>query len=542
MNDEKKAGNSKDEKKAGNSKDEKKTGDSKNEKNLKRLSADLDQNIKMVTDELGTQPDIMIRHLHMFKSSKAALLYIAGMTDVNAVNLLVMSMLAEPPLSSGSEQEESPFDCVMYRSLAVGGVRKLDSINEVLHAMLEGNSIVLLDGYKNAIAAYTCGVEKRSVEEPSTQTVVRGPKEGFTETLHINTALIRNKIKSTNLSMEYKIIGHQTRTTIALVFMKGIADEKVIEEVRRRLDLIDTDSILESGYIEEFIQDKTFTPFPLLQNSERPDAVAAGLLEGQFAIVVDGTPFVLLAPVTFVKFFQSSEDYYQRYDISTFLRIIRFFSFFASMLLPSIYIAITTFHQEMLPTQLLISIAAQREGVPFPALIEAMIMEVTFEILREAGVRMPRIIGPAISIVGALVLGQSAVQAGLVSAAMVIVVSFTAIASFVIPSVNMGTAARLIRFLLMILAGTFGVFGILAGLMMILTHLSALRSFGVPYLAPIAPLVPGNLKDVFIRVPWWAMKKRPRLYQNQTGTVRQGTPSSLTETDDEHTQKGGEQQ
>lgn len=510
-----------------------------NSKELTPLSKELQQNIKMVTEELGSEPDIIIRQLHLYENSKAALLYIAGMTDANVVNLLVMSIVSEPPLGSERQEEESAFQTLMYRSLAIGGVQKLGSIDEVLLAMLEGNTVVMIDGSVEAIAAYTCGVDRRGVEEPSTQTVVRGPKEGFTESLHTNTSLIRNKIKSTNLRMEYRIIGHQTRTTIAVVFMKNIAEEKVVQEVRRRLDAIDTDSILESGYIEEFIQDKTFTPFPLLQNSERPDAVAAGLLEGQVAIIVDGTPFVLLAPVTFVKFFQSSEDYYQRYDIATFLRIIRFGSFFASMLLPSLYIAITTFHQEMLPTQLLISIAAQREGVPFPALIEAMIMEITFEILREAGVRMPRIIGPAISIVGALVLGQSAVQAGLVSAAMVIVVSFTAIASFVIPSVNMGTAARLIRFALMILAGTFGVFGILAGLMLLLTHLSALRSFGLPYLTPISPLVPGNLKDVFIRVPWWAMNKRPA-GPNQKPSVRQGEPSSLTDKDADSDKKGSD--
>ncbi|WP_187768143.1 spore germination protein [Paenibacillus sp. PL91] len=511
----------------------------KDVKDLTPLSNSLDQNLKMVTDELGTEPDIMIRPLHLFNNAKAALLYIAGMTEANMVNLLVLSMLSEQSSGSVGGNGENVFQTVLYRSLAIGGVQKLKSIDEVLLAMLEGNTVILIDGFSEAIAAYTCGVERRAVEEPSTQTVVRGPKEGFTEAVHTNTSLIRNKIKSTNLRMEYRIIGHQTRTTVVVVYMKGIAEEKVVEEVRRRLDVIDTDSILESGYIEEFIQDKTFTPFPLLQNSERPDAVAAGLLEGQVAIIVDGTPFVLLAPVTFVKFFQSSEDYYQRYDIATFLRFIRFGSFFVSMLLPSLYIAITTFHQEMLPTQLLISIAAQREGVPFPALIEAMIMELTFEILREAGIRMPRVIGPAISIVGALVLGQSAVQAGLISAAMVIVVSFTAIASFVIPAVNMGTAARLIRFALMILAGTFGVFGIMAGLMLLLTHLSALRSFGIPYLTPISPLVPGNLKDVFIRVPWWAMKKRPKLDKKEH-TTRQGKTSSYTEKAADDSRKGGE--
>ncbi|MBD2870480.1 spore germination protein [Paenibacillus arenilitoris] len=488
---------------------------------VKALSADLDTNIKWLTGELGSEPDIVIRQLQVLRNKRAALVYISDISDNGLINSLVTSMLDESLKPDAGEFEEEPLQGLMLRSLSVGGIRKLDSLDHVLLAILEGCSVIMLDGFATAIAADTGGREKRGVEEPSSQTVVRGPKEGFTESVRTNTALIRAKIKSADLRMEYKLIGKRTRTTVVVVYMKGIADEQMIRDVSRRLDLIDTDSILESGYIEEFILGKTFTPFPLIQNTERPDAVAAGLLEGQFAIIVDGTPFVLLAPVTFVKFFQSSEDYYQRYDIASFLRLIRMSSFLVSMLFPSLYIAITTFHQEMLPTSLLISLAAQREGVPFPALIEAMIMELTFEILREAGVRMPRIIGSAISIVGALVLGQSAVQAGLVSAAMVIVVSFTAIASFVIPSVNMGSAARLIRFGMMFLAGSFGLFGIMAGLMVILAHMSGLRSFGVPYLTPLSPLVPGNLKDVFIRVPWWAMKKRPALFGK--ATARQGS-------------------
>ncbi|MDQ6418654.1 spore germination protein [Paenibacillus sp. LHD-117] len=487
------------------------------------ISSDLEHNLKLIAEELGTEPDIVVRELHLFASTRAAVLSIAGLTDTAAVNFLVRSMLADQPDGSNALAEGDPFQTLLYRTLATGSVRKLEFMDGIYCAMLEGLTVILLDGCNQAIAANTHGGEKRGVEEPSTQTVVRGPKEGFAESIMTNIALVRNKIKSTNLRVEYKIIGRETRTTVAIAYMKGIAANSVVQEIHRRLDDIDTDSILESGYIEEFLLDKTYTPFPLIQNSERPDAIAASLLEGQVAILVDGTPFVLLAPVTFVKFFQSSEDYYQSYDIATFLRLIRFVSFFVSMLLPALYIAITTFHQEMLPTPLLISIAAQREGVPFPAIIEALLMEITFEILREAGVRMPRIIGPAISIVGALVLGQSAVQAGLVSAAMVIVVSFTAIATFVIPSVNMGTSARLIRFTMMILGGTFGVFGIMAGLMILLTHLSGLRSFGIPYLTPISPLVKGNLKDVFVRVPWWAMNKRPGLYKIP-GSRRQGTP------------------
>ncbi len=483
------------------------------------LSARLDDNIAYLVQELGDQPDLIIRRLHVRGDCEAALLHMNGLADSQAIALLVLSLVTDPA-PAHSEPGQSLFDELYYRSLASGSVKRLARQKQILLSVLEGCTLLLVDGSAEAIGVGTSAPHSRGVEEPTTQTVIRGPKEGFTEQITTNLGLVRNKIKSPKLRVEYSMIGRETNTTIAVAYMAGLVNEEALEEARRRLAAIDTDSILESGYIEEFIQDKAFSPFPLLQNSERPDAVAAALLEGQFAIFVDGTPFVLIAPSTFIKFFQSSEDYYQRFDISSFLRIIRFGSFFVSMLLPSLYIAITTFHQEMLPTPLLISIAAQREGVPFPALFEALLMEITFEILREAGVRMPRIIGPAISIVGALVLGQSAVQAGLVSAAMVIVVSFTAIASFVIPSVNMGTAARLIRFVMMFMAGTFGIFGIMAGLMLLLAHLSGLRSFGVPYLTPLSPLVPGNLKDVFIRAPWWAMKRRPGTHGSQ-GSVRQ---------------------
>lgn len=408
------------------------------------------------------------------------------------------------------------------RSIAIGKLSEVSTIEQAGYSILEGSTILVVNGCLRAIVMDTTGGKTRAVEEPSSQTVIRGPKEGFTENLRTNTSLIRRIIKSPDIRFDYKMIGRQTRTNVAVVYMEGIAEEEIVKEVHRRLDKIDIDGVLESGYVEEFIQDRAFTPFPLLQNTERPDAASAALLEGQVLIMVSGTPFVLIGPATFAKFFQSSEDYYQRYDIATFLRIIRMASFFISMLLPSLYIAITTFHQEMLPTSLLISLAAQREGIPFPALLEAFLMEITFEILREAGVRMPRIIGPAISIVGALVLGQAAVQAGIISAAMVIVVSFTAIASFVIPAVNMGIAARLIRFLLMILAGTFGLFGIMSGLMVLLAHLCGLRSFGKPYMMPFSPFVPANMKDVLVRVPWWAMRKRPKNIANGGNSIREG--------------------
>lgn len=323
--------------------------------------------------------------------------------------------------------------------------------------------------------------------------------------------------------LEMKQIGTVTQTDVGIMYIKGIANDEIIKEVHTRLDRINIDGILETGYIEELIQDKFLTPFPTLFNTERPDVVAADLLEGRIAIFVDGSPFVLTVPVLFIQFFQAAEDYYQRADIAFLLRVLRFVSFFIALLLPSLYIAITTFHQEMLPTQLLISLASQREGIPFPAFVEALVMEVTFEILREAGVRMPRAIGQAVSIVGALVIGQAAVEAGIISAAMVIVVALTAIASFVFPAFSMAISVRILRFAFMMVAATFGLYGITVGLIALVLHLSSIRSFGVPYMSPFAPFVTADQKDANFRFPHWGLFSRPR-FISQQNVIRENSP------------------
>jgi spore germination protein KA len=314
-------------------------------------------------------------------------------------------------------------------------------------------------------------------------------------------------------------IGSVSKTDVSIVYIKGIAKDEIVKEIRSRLDRIEIDSILESGYIEQLIEDQSMTTFPTLYHTERPDMVAGNLLEGRVAIVVNGTPFVLLAPTVFIQFFQSVEDYYGRADIATALRFLRILIFFISIIGPASYIAGTTFHQEMIPTQLLIAIAAQRETVPFPAFIEALIMEVAFEILREAGVRMPRAVGSAISIVGALVIGQAAVQAGIVSPAMVIVVAITAIANFATPAFAIAISARLLRFIFMVAAATFGFYGIMLGILLLAVHLTSIRSFGVPYLAPMAPLIPANLGDTIVRLPMWAQKTRPKLIASKKNRV-----------------------
>jgi len=330
--------------------------------------------------------------------------------------------------------------------------------------------------------------------------------------------------------MESKIIGKRTKTNVAMMYIKGIANDKIVKEVRLRLDRIDIDGILESGNIEELIRDEPYSPFPTILNTERSDVVAAELLEGKIAIFVDGTPFVLIVPAIFIQFFQSSEDYYQSADIASLIRILRYFAFAIAMLAPALFIAVTTFNHVMLPPSLLISLAAQREGAPFPAFVEAIIMEVTFEILREAGLRMPRSIGSAMSIVGAFVIGTAAVEAGIISAAMVIVVSITAIASFVSPTYNLAISGRILRFGFMAIAASFGLLGITIGLIALLLHLCSLRSFGVPYMSSLAPFNLSDQKDAFIRLPIWKMFTRPRLINQQNIVRQQDSASAKPET------------
>ncbi|WP_110756069.1 spore germination protein [Paenibacillus illinoisensis] len=498
----------------------------------KPLSRSLKDNLTILKQRMGHSTDFILRSWNDEQGDAAlAASYIDGLIDQQLLTKLLEDLTEA--IRNGSLPNQSA-ETWLVDYAPIGNITPLNDEEELVNAILDGQVTVIVEGSSKAFATSISGGAKRAVEEPTSQTVVRGPKEGFTEDISTNIALLRRRIKSTDLSIDSRSIGEYTQTKISVAYIKGIADPNVVREISKRLDSIKTDSILESGYIEEYIQDGVWSRFPTMLNTERPDAVAGGLLEGLVAIFVDGTPFVLVAPVTFFRFIASSEDYYQRYDLATFLRFIRTASFFLALLLPSIFIATTTFHQEMLPTTLLITLAAQRENTPLPALLEAIVMELTFEVIREAGIRMPRAIGPAISIVGALVLGQAAVQAGLVSAAMVIVVSFTAICNFVLPSINMAAAIRLLRFALMLLAGTFGLYGVLAGLIPILVRLVSLDSFGVPYMMPLAPFNKSNMKDLFVRVPWWKMKKRPVMI-GDSNLMRQSTrQESFAEQAGEH--------
>ncbi|SFL92242.1 spore germination protein KA [Gracilibacillus orientalis] len=480
------------------------------------LFKDLETNRSHLLKILGNSSDIIIREFQLGKihSTKAIIIFMDGLVDKETVQHYLLNPLIDNV--RGIELDESLQDAAtLYQlikySITTAELSEIDHFKKLLEHLLTGDTVLLIDGINQGFAVGSKGASERNVETPTTQQVVRGPKDSFTENLNVNTALIRKRIKDPNLWLESFTYGRKTQTTVTIAYIHGIVNPDIVKEVKSRLEKIDIDSILESGYVEELIQDETYTPFPTIINSERPDAISAGLLEGRVAIIVDGTPFVLLVPSFFIDFFQSSEDYYQRSDIASLIRMLRFFAFFLALLTPSTYIALTTFHQEMIPTTLLVSLAAQREGIPFPALVEALIMEITFELLREAGIRLPNPVGSTISIVGALVLGQAAVDAGIVSATMVIVVSLTAISSFIFPNYNLAISVRMLRFGFMGLAATLGLFGIFIGLLLMALHLTSLRSFGIPYLSPFAPFNSADQQDAIIRLPRWKQTTRPRL-------------------------------
>ncbi|HWI50395.1 MAG TPA: spore germination protein [Rummeliibacillus sp.] len=499
------------------------------------FKTNLQENIQIIKDSLGKSSDIIIREIRIGKEQtiKAGIIYTDGLTDTTSLqNFILETLMLDikgTELQKKLSLDQNLISVLKDSAMTVGEIQELTNFEVLFTGLLSGDTIILIDGYAQGLIISNRHWVERGVTEATAQVVVRGPREGFSENLRVNTALVRRRLKDSNLWMESKVIGKRTKTSVAIMYINGIANDKIVKEVRLRLDRIDIDGILESGNIEELIQDAQYSPFPTIFNTERSDVVAAALLEGRIAIFVDGTPFVLIVPALFIQFFQTSEDYYQRADIASLIRLLRFFSFAIALLAPALFIAVTTYNQVMLPPALLISLAAQREGVPFPAFVEAIIMEVTFEILREAGLRMPRSIGSAMSIVGAFVIGTAAVEAGIISAAMVIVVSITAISSFVSPTYDLAISARILRFGFMAIAASFGLIGIMIGLIALILHLCSLRSFGVPYMSSLAPFNLSDQKDTFIRLPIWKMFNRPRLINQQNTVSQQDSASAKPE-------------
>lgn len=475
-----------------------------------KLKKSVDKNIdefKKIFDNNQTMIFRKIESLN-WNELKCGLICIDGMVDKTDLheNVILPIMNSQVPLKTS---KDNIIDIVMNRIINISDVEKQNDVDKLITSVLYGDSILFIEGFDEALIIDTKGWEKRSISEPTSEQVVRGPREGFTESIMANLALIRRKILTPDLKFEFKEIGQRTKTKVCVCYVEGLANEKIVKEVQKRLDDIEIDSILESGYIEELIDDAPLSPFGTIGNTERPDVVAANLLEGRIGIVVDGTPFALTLPYLFIEYFQSNEDYYNSYMYASINRLLKAFSFFLSTSVPAIYIALVTFHQEMIPTPLILSISAAREGVPFPTIVEAVLMLVAFELLREGGVRLPAPIGSTIGFVGAIILGQAAVEARFVSAPIVIVVALTGITNFLIP--KMIGPLIIIRTIFLLLSAFLGLYGYIFGVIGLFIHLMAIRSFGIPYMLNVGSIKMQDIKDTAIRAPWWYMYYRPKL-------------------------------
>lgn len=475
------------------------------------LSTNLEKNRALLEDifSIPTNKDIVMRDFMINSLNKKALLiYIDGLTDRNTQNFAVLQPLMI--LSRDGFETDEPIITAYEKMVPGQQIQKSSTLQDIVEGILDGSSVLLIDGSAEALIIETKGWEHRGIDRPSNEPVVRGPQEAFNETFRANTASVRRYVKDPKLITEILRVGRRSKTLLGLMYIKDLTDPKLVEEVRYRINSISEkiDYMPESGTLEEFLEDHPKSLLPQMLSTERPDRVGAHLREGYVGIVMANSPFALIIPTNFSIFLHAAEDYYLRWPFSNFLRLLRATAIFAALLLPSLYIAVVNYHQEMIPTDLLLAMTAAREAVPFPAIIEILFMEFSFELIREAGVRVPSIIGPTIGIVGALILGQAAVSASIVSPILIIVIAITALASFVVPNYNATFTIRILRFLFILLAGFLGFFGIAFGIFFMALHAANLSSFGVPFLTPIAPYHPQN-KDRIIRPRAYDQPDRP---------------------------------
>jgi spore germination protein len=468
---------------------------------------------------LDNPNDLIIREFTIGNTNhRCAIVYIDGLADKTVIDDQILKSIQIESVESEkklTDKDNHLVEQLYSKVLSSGEVRKDTSLDEVSYAILSGDTALYIDGTDRVLTIGSKGWEKRSIQEPITEAVIRGPREGFIENLRTNTMLIRRYIRDPNLRFKSYKVGRRSKRELVLVYVEGIVNPSIVKELSRRLESIDMDDALESGYIEQWIEDNFLSPFPQIAHTERPDKVVGAVLQGKVSILLDGTPFALIAPETFGSTLQSPEDYYTRWPVASMIRVLRYLGAFIAVFLPAIYIALVSYHPGMIPSKLAFSIASTREGVPFPSFIEALLMETTMEILREAGIRLPKPIGQTIGIVGGLVIGEAAVAAGIVSPVMVIVVAITAVASFSMPSYSTALAFRLIRFGFMGAAALFGLYGIVLGYIAINIHLVNLTSIGVPYTTPFAPSFYRDWKDLVFRFPIIMLKKRPQYLQTE---------------------------
>lgn len=480
---------------------------------MEYMSKDLNENTDKLKERFNKCEDLVFREIALgggISVRKVMLVYLENMIDKtliqdNIIKPITRVKYPDIELNAGKQLLER----IKQKLLTACKLDERNKTEDMISAVLSGDTVLLIDGIDKCIIIYSRGWEKRSIEEPKTEMALRGAYDAFTESCGTNVTLIRRRIKDSCLKYIPTEVGKHSRTTVGLMYIEGIANPKIVDELKRRIDKIDIDGILESGYIEQLILDNPMSPFPQFRHTERPDEACGALLEGGVLILCDNTPFVLMAPMTFIGLFQSIDDYSANWYIATFIRLLRFTCAFLATTLPAIYVAAVSYHPDMLPTDLVLSIASSREGVPFSAPVESFLMLIFLEILREAGVRLPTSFGQAIGIVGSIVLGQAAVAAGIVSPIMVIIISLNAVSSFAIPNFNLAITFRLLTYILLFLGTAAGLYGVAIGLLAIVIHLVKLKSVGVDYLSPFINYRIGDGADTVYRAPLQFMKKRP---------------------------------
>lgn len=460
--------------------------------------------------------------------------YIDMLTDRSFIEMNIMTRLMVQINISQIDTEKvfsSIFDALKDGGITTADIRECQDFDDAFVAVMSGDTVLFVDGFDKGIVIATRGFPNRGVPNADTEVVIQGSKEAFNEVMRFNTALVRRRIRDVNLKILQKRSGKRSSTDIAIMYLQDVVRTDILDDLLKRVEDINVDAILDSGYIEQLIEDDWVSPFPQVQITERPDKASSAILEGRIVIIVDNSPFALIVPATLNTFFQASEDYYQRFHISSFVRILRYIAGFIAVSLPGLYIATAVYHPSMIPRLLVLKMAEAREAVPFPIVVEVLIMETAFELLREASIRLPQPVGGTMGVVGGLIIGQAAVEAGIVSPIVVIVAALTGICEFAVPHFSLVSGFRIMKYFIILLSAVLGLYGFWLALIAILIHLVTLKSFGIPYLFPFTS---GGMndysdfKDTIFRAPLQSMKKRP-IFSNASQVNRMDTKDTKEE-------------
>lgn len=513
--------------------------DNKDNEGKEELPVSIEDNIKFIKYRFNAKAnkDIIVRELIVGGKYKAFIAYLDGMVDRITINNFILRPLLQ---NTGMDDVACQLDHILQSVIETNQAKKVIKREEIVHEILSGNTCLYVDGCDYYISSETKGYEKRGVDKPQVEGVVYGSQEAFNENLRTNITLIRKIIKNDKLTTEFIKIGDRNQNLCAIMYIDGLINPAIVKEVKRRIKGLKTDYIAGSGMLEQFIEDNPMSVIPSVLTTERPDRTSSHIVEGKAAIMAEGTPFAIIVPITLGSLFHSPEDSSLRWQYGTLLRFIRITAAFLASLLPGMYVALTNYHREMIPTDLLIAIAKARESVPFPTIVEVLIMEIAFELIREAGIRIPGIIGNTIGIIGALILGQAAVQANLVSPVLIIVVAVTGLGNFAIPNFSLAFAARISRMFFILMGAVLGFYGISLGVVAVAVLLCNMYSFGVPMLSFYAPKTRRS-NDLFIRMPIWKQELRPD-YVNALDKKRQTKVSRKWTKEDANVLKTGDKE